>query len=192
MKAVLISIAPEWCSQIVLGDKTMEVRKTRPRLKTPFKVYIYCSKAKNKIGWVRMCPRGGWQRLDGSVIGEFTCDEIRRVHIPQPAYQDKLDTVFTSESRMSYSALHNYCPEGDAYFWHISDLKIYDRPRKLIDFLPNCRFGEDGECEYRRVYCEHQNYDYNPDGSVNVVRCDKRVQGAPQSWCYVEDAECTS
>lgn len=160
MKAVLISIAPEWCSQIVLGDKTMEVRKTRPRLETPFRVYIYCSKAKNKIGWVRM-HSGGWQRLDGSVIGEFVCDEIRRVHIPCPKYQDKLDTVFTSESRMSYSALHNYCPEGDAYFWHICDLKVYDEPKELatLTALRETKFG------------------YEPN----------KLKRAPQSWCYVEE-----
>lgn len=30
-KAVLISIRPEWCDLIVRGEKTIEVRKTRPR-----------------------------------------------------------------------------------------------------------------------------------------------------------------
>ena len=38
-KAVLISIRPEWCDLIVQGKKTIEVRKTRPKLETPFKVY---------------------------------------------------------------------------------------------------------------------------------------------------------
>ena len=31
-KAVLISIRPEWCDLIVRGKKTIEVRKTRPKL----------------------------------------------------------------------------------------------------------------------------------------------------------------
>ena len=39
-KAVLISIKPKWCDLIVLGKKTIEVRKTRPKLETPFKAYI--------------------------------------------------------------------------------------------------------------------------------------------------------
>lgn len=39
-KAVLISIRPEWCDLIVRGKKTIEVRKTRPKLETPFKVYM--------------------------------------------------------------------------------------------------------------------------------------------------------
>lgn len=43
-KAVLISIRPEWCEKIINGKKTVEVRKTRPKMDTPFKCYIYCTK----------------------------------------------------------------------------------------------------------------------------------------------------
>ena len=56
-KAVLISIRPKWCEKIINGQKTIEVRKTRPKMDTPFKCYIY------KCG-------------NGKVIGEFLCDEI--------------------------------------------------------------------------------------------------------------------
>ena len=57
MKAVLISIRPEWCKKIINGQKTIEVRKTRPKMDTPFKCYIYRS-------------------VQGGVIGEFVCDDI--------------------------------------------------------------------------------------------------------------------
>lgn len=40
-KAVLISINPKWCELIAIGKKTIEVRKSRPKIKTPFKVW-YC------------------------------------------------------------------------------------------------------------------------------------------------------
>lgn len=39
-KAVMISIRPKWCEKICNGEKTIEVRKTRPKLETPFKCYI--------------------------------------------------------------------------------------------------------------------------------------------------------
>ena len=42
-KAVLISIQPKWCELIASGRKTIEVRKTKPKILTPFKVYIYCT-----------------------------------------------------------------------------------------------------------------------------------------------------
>ena len=45
-KAVLLSIKPQYCELIASGKKTVEVRKTRPKLDTPFKVYIYCTNTK--------------------------------------------------------------------------------------------------------------------------------------------------
>ena len=35
-RAVLISIRPEWVEKILSGEKTLEVRKTRPKLEAPF------------------------------------------------------------------------------------------------------------------------------------------------------------
>lgn len=43
MKAVLISIRPEWCVKIANGEKTVEVRRTKPKIPVPFKAYIYCT-----------------------------------------------------------------------------------------------------------------------------------------------------
>ena len=47
MKSVLISIQPKWVEKIASGEKTIEVRKTRPKLETPFKCYIYQTKSKD-------------------------------------------------------------------------------------------------------------------------------------------------
>lgn len=84
MKAVLLSVRPEWCEKILNGEKTVEIRKSCPAHGTPFKVYIYCTKAQSKIGWLRIVPGKGWLRLDCTVIGEFVCtriDTIQRMGI---------------------------------------------------------------------------------------------------------------
>ena len=47
MKSVLMSIRPKWCNLIASGKKTIEVRKTKPNIETPFKCYIYCTSVKN-------------------------------------------------------------------------------------------------------------------------------------------------
>lgn len=65
-KAVLISVRPEWCRAIIEGRKTVEVRKTKPKNKTPFKCYIYCTQQ-------------GSSAPKGYVIGEFTCDCIDKL-----------------------------------------------------------------------------------------------------------------
>ena len=55
MKSILISIQPKWCELIASGKKTIEVRKTRPKLETPFKCYIYETKGKlqrySSVAW---------------------------------------------------------------------------------------------------------------------------------------------
>lgn len=66
-KAVLISIRPEWVEKILAGEKTLEVRKTRPNMGTPFKCYIYCTKSGVAMGM--------WGK-HGKVVGEFTCNKV--------------------------------------------------------------------------------------------------------------------
>ena len=108
MKSVLISIQPKWCELIASGKKTVEVRKTRPKIETPFKCYIYCTKAKKHFsigggvyatsdtlyrlptGEIKFGDgfelMGDWSGqydennfLNGKVIGEFVCDKIYNI-----------------------------------------------------------------------------------------------------------------
>ena len=71
MKSVLASFNPQQCELIASGKKTVEIRKTRPKLESPFKVYMYQTKG----SWVYKILK--WLKLyQGKVIGEFVCDEI--------------------------------------------------------------------------------------------------------------------
>lgn len=162
MKAVLLSIRPNWCKLIWSGMKTVEVRKTRPKLETPFRVYVYCTLAASKEfklddrNWdVSAKNRGDWAKKRGRVIGEFTCDKIWELapicHAPDDVEE---------QACMDRDYIVDYL-RCKGCGWHISDLKIYDRPRPLSDFkrLRATKFG------------------YEP---VDIKR-------PPQSWCYVED-----
>ena len=188
-KAVLISIRPQWCEKIASGEKTIEIRKTRPKLKPPFKCYIYCTQGRDAR---RL--RGSW----GRVIGEFTCDYI------VDAWWDYVPDAITREvTGGNLEALDGLCMtdeelfayvgdrlSGHCYGWHISDLKLYDAPRELGEFSPVCRYkNDDGTCPSRRVVCSYQQYDYNHDGTINLVECGKVLERAPQSWCYVEEVD---
>lgn len=140
-KAVMISIRPNWCEKICRGEKTIEVRKTRPKLQTPFKCYIYCTKDKhlafmqnasgtNLIACMNAetaIPVGGFLG-NGKVIGEFICNRIYGLaplnHAPDDVEQQ---ACLTREEIVRYL-------KGVGYGWHISDLKIYDKPKELSDF----------------------------------------------------------
>ena len=186
MKSVLISIQPKWCELIASGKKTVEVRKTRPKIETPFKCYIYCTK--DKHGWFDFLNK---VRLDGKVIGEFVCDNI---------FTDKTFGhygIFKTSACMSDADISAYCLNKEMYCWHISELVIYDKPKEVSEFsvLDDKAIKE---CKHReRIYV-------NPE-SVNGAwlkgsyictkgeedwcsKCKtKPLTRPPQSWCYVEE-----
>ena len=174
-KAVMLSIRPKWCQKIASGEKTIEVRKTKPKLETPFKCYIYCTLPKypheDFITTDYPMPQfyGG-----GKVIGEFTCDRIDRLapaNEPYGIYD--IDDDYVLQTCLENGALWDYGHGIPLYGWHISDLRIYDTPRELSEF----RRATD-PCDS----C-HAEYTWECTGCKKLSGDIKR---APQSWCYVE------
>ena len=180
-KAVMISIRPKWCEKICNGKKTIEIRKTRPKLQPPFKCYIYCTKDKhlafmqnasgtNLIACMDVdaaIPVGG-AIGNGKFIGEFTCDDIYEI--------DPTKTIgagFAEDSCVSSRDIHEYLGGQTGYGWHISDLKIYDEPKELSEFQ-----RATDPCDSCRA-----EYTWECTGCKNLSGDIKR---APQNWCYVE------
>lgn len=125
-KAVLISIRPEWVEKIARGEKTVEVRKTRPKLDTPFKCYIYCTQGNDAR---RL--RGSW----GKVIGEFICDRVETIKAATEPYGIyNVDDDFVAQTMLVDGALWDYGKGATLYGWHISNLEIYDTPKPLSEF----------------------------------------------------------
>lgn len=173
-KAVMISIRPKWCEKIIRGEKTIEVRKTRPKMNTPFKCYIYCTLPKYPhedfvaTDYPRPQFYGG-----GKVIGEFICDAIVRVNIC--GFWDdsgkQLDN-WLKETCLTSEELCDYLGEKVGYGWHISDLKIYDTPKELSKFSRPFENCIDKVCdEFGCESCENGGH----------------IKRPPQSWCYVEE-----
>ena len=204
-KAVMLSIRPKWCEKIVSGEKTIEVRKTRPKLDTPFKCYIYCTIGGQDLnipisqerlmrdyletGSMKSlnCPLG-----NGKVIGEFVCDRIYELETRSPGgsyYVKGEDQPTTNDvarqSCLSLRDMHDYLHAQKGYGWHISNLKIYDTPRELGEFWQDC--PEYSELSTNCWTCE------NVCGDGDETDCDtdgwRYLRRPPQSWCYVEEME---
>lgn len=173
MKAVLMSIKPKYCELISSGKKTVEVRKTKPKLETPFKVYIYCTKGfeNNKKHSYKT-----WARY-GKVIGEFVCNDVAKILNHGSSFwiegieECKVNTIARA-SCLDFADMKKYLGEKDGYAWHISDLVIYDKPKELDYFRKtiDCHRGKDRH---------------------NCIGCwDCEIKRPPQSWCYVEELRC--
>ena len=184
MKAVLISIQPKWCELIASGKKTIEVRKTRPSIETPFKCYIYCTFPQKPVYdiWIN---RGTENRFlgNGKVIGEFVCDRIDEYTSGIPPFCEASNgyNVYPPELEkmcLGYKDLDAYGKGKTLYGWHISDLKIYDKPKELGEFRKPC--DADENC----YLCEKSGF--TPD---MLLDCFNFLTRPPQSWCYVEELE---
>lgn len=185
MSAVLASIKPRHTTNIKAGKKTLEVRKTKPNIPTPFKVYVYETKD------------GG--EGAGAVVCEFVCDYIRVIDaydfiVREDAEKALKGSELTPQEAKNYAGWKPGTPRAECkplYGWHISELKVYDVPRGLGEFAPHCRFMTDDmlSCDHRKVACNCQHFDLNPwpDCSLNAVICKRRMKRPPQSWCYVEE-----
>lgn len=195
MKAILMSIQPKWCEKIFSGEKTVEVRKTAPKLETPFKVYVYETLGKRtsckKCAIWQKCPLRspfGCYEGAGAVTGEFVCDEIYEFitwgtgvacidsdwkQVPQKRVIE--ETCLTEQQIMNYleRGIGNYEGRG----LHITEVKSYDTPKELSEFRTHeTRFHEvkwvNGHLEFGSGY-----------------RGGKVVTRPPQSWMYVEEIE---
>ena len=125
----------------------------------------------------------------GKVIGEFVCDQIEEFTPTGKGIAFKRFRALY-DSCLSVAEIRAYLGGKVGYGWHISDLVIYDEPKELSAFSGVCKFkNEDGTCRYREVACSFHNADYNPDNTINLVECMRRVERPPQSWCYVEEVQ---
>ena len=215
MKSVLISIQPKWCEIIANGKKTIEVRKTKPKLKTPFKCYIYCTKPKNyyKIsscmaatdenlylsdGKIKMSNgfefwANGveYERLNGKVIGEFVCDKIYEIgydYFHPVGYEVSMGEISREELYKKSCLSFN---QIDYYL--NAELGYGWHISNLVIYDKPRELGEfSRKCEKTPCEgCEHLKYqgvnsaEYDYDCEFLGNRIP--ITRPPQSWCYVEE-----
>nr|DAN13692.1 MAG TPA: hypothetical protein [Caudoviricetes sp.] len=211
MKNILIAIRPKWVEKIASGQKTIEVRKTAPK-ETPFKAYIYATRPKKfyKCGAVSTSDELLWlangkvemgdgfkfwadgdeyQCLNGFVIGEFICDKVYNlvnafggIMFADENLNQLEPQLFRDMSCLTDEQTADYLGNKDGYGWHISNLKIYDKPRELSEFYRICK----NPCKPSNggILCLTTK-------SLKMNGCDGKIPltRPPQSYMFVEEVE---
>lgn len=179
MKGILIAQKPRDCENIVSGEKTIIVCKRMPKLQTPFKGYIFCTKGnpfiqKIRFGDIAISHTQISKILyNGRVIGEFICDRVAELD-----YVCYWNNGYEIATCMTYREVANYGKGKTLYGLHITDLKIYDKPKELSEFKRPCSYkGLCFSCKRAHFY---------GDGSFV---CTNKVTRPSQSWCYVQELE---
>lgn len=211
----MLSLRPQWCEKIFNGSKSIEVRKSRPSIPTPFKVYVYQTKLKVNKGDSFMVVEALNENLGcGKVIGSFVCDRVEeyegefwdddtyeRIQEPwEPSdfaeYGEyEYDTIgengefygkgieLSKQSCLSWNELRKYVGQGlkDFYGWHITEPKLFDKPRELCEFYAPCRKGKETADES----CKGCSYAFKGVSTGEII-CDNAITRPPQSFCYIE------
>lgn len=208
MKNIITSVSPYLCEKIMSDDCKILVKKSTPK-EVPFKAYIYCTKEKPCIQKIRFGDIAishtqiSKNLYNGKVIGEFICDRIDRIE--KRGINNNFDYCYLSlnewgnddieieikdiqKSCIPKSELNAYGENSSClYGWHISDLKIYDKPKELSEFkTPPCEKSEKacGNCRWLVKINTPDVYEcecYVEDG--------RPITRPPQSWQYVEKIE---
>lgn len=198
MKSVLISVRPKWCGKIThqidivdgkpVYEKTIEIRKAKPKCDVPFKCYIYETKGKKHIhnhmagyeydkhGMIvssDVCSKTEYYDGCGKVIGEFVCDEIYEIDSPYLTWLEEKSCV-CMDKIAEYQGERDYI-----YGWQISKLKIYDVPKELSEYHKTALSYDDWL---------YGIYNGNSGETSNYSSYLSRyiITKPPQSWCYVE------
>lgn len=198
-KAVLMSIQPKGVELIANGKKTIEIRKTKPKLQTPFKCYIYCTKDGYDVSTFGADKTIIWH---GKVIGEFVCDKIECFNTHPKDEQTKR---ISCQSCVEVGLLMEYQFYAPCiYAWHISNLVIYDQPKELSEFwlyneeLHKRYESEEDYCAWGNSTTESgcQTNDCEGTDLLQCYQCWEywsgwchKLKKAPQSWCYVEELD---
>ena len=189
MKSVLISIQPKWVEKICheigkdengkpIYEKRIEVRKTAPK-EVPFKAYIYCTKGNDGYEWLYRVDNNGYgkaQSWHGKVIGEFICDKVYLIKNQGSMFsvadeEQSVTNEIARQSCLDYYDMVSYLGNKDGYGWHISDLKIYDKPKELSEFRTGCKGCKERDTYHCKFYC----YGERP------------ITRPPQSWMFVKE-----
>lgn len=128
-----------------------------------------------------------YQCVNGKVIGEFVCDKVykweckNRLEILESfpiwraSYMLFVDDL--EKTCLTYNDLWDYGNGKSLYGWHISDLKIYDKPKKLSEFYTKKMCNSCKKSGYESTACM-----YDEDCKVPMP-----INRAPSNWQYVEE-----
>ena len=168
MKAIMISIKPQYVEKILNGEKTIEIRKTMLKCELPCKVYIYCTKGKKLYKCVSNFDE---DLLNGKVVAEFTLNKVdileRDLNDWLPKNRYEVSNELLKNINLNQNELWNYGQGKILYAWHIDDLKIYNKPKELSDFTRIIDYSS-GFWHY----CHRE-----------------KVTRPPQSWMFVDNLE---
>lgn len=200
---ILASIKPYYYYLIAEEKKKIEVRKTALK-NLPQDIAFYMSKDEKSFARIPKEFQEKYRKHFGKVGLKATCNGgIFMIPLGLRGFEESKETLnamcLTNEDLNAYGGLKTL------YGWHITDLKVYDKPKELSEFYKLFKYDGDGIIcgtreEMNDIYefdCETVFGKIYPDFSLKDFDCKHcpkardfyRLTRPPQSWQYIEEVE---
>lgn len=191
---ILASLKPYYYYLIGERKKNIEVRKSALK-NLPQDIVFYMSKDEKSFAKIPKEFQEKYRKHFGKIGIKVVVDkvdaynfhegltEFNSMGLPSRIYGSYL--IFADDYKsmcLSYDEVKSYGNRKTIYGWHISDLKIYDKPKNLSEFYRPCSYS--GIC----YSCER----FRPNGTPNDKPndfCDGTITRPPQSYMWVKELE---
>lgn len=175
---ILASIKPYYYYLIAEGKKKIEVRKTALK-NLPQDIAFYMSKDEKSFAKIPKEFQEKYREHFGKVGIRAVVDNMD-VYAYDCCDGVDIDDDMLLETMIDREYINIYAKGKAIYGWHISDMKIYDKPKELSEFWgrKNCLAADTVECWNCFAACREINgRHYQP------------LSRPPQSWQFVEELE---
>lgn len=142
LNSILASTSPWSCEKLLQGTLLFDIRRQRPDVSGPFRVYVYCTKSGDRA--YRLWVRTGCGAYVGNekVIGEYMCNDVCEFSISSGGRlitdrQLNFEQLVAGSGFTSEQQIIEYIRGGKANcgrVWYVSDFKLYSKPKFLADF----------------------------------------------------------
>jgi hypothetical protein len=177
---ILASLKPYYYYLIGERKKTIEVRKSALK-NLPQDIVFYMSKDEKSFAKIPKEFQEKYRKYFGKIGMRVICDEVDKwKYLPDCYSEDKDEKMYYISSAdgaaacLTYDEIENYGESKTLYGWHISDLKIYDKPRELSEFRISCN---------RKNLC----YSCNRFTGKPWDICNSTITRPPQSYMRVKE-----
>lgn len=186
MRKVLASLKPYYYYLVGEGIKKIEVRKDMPKASDwDNEVLFYMSKDEKSFAKIPKEFQEKYRKHFGKVGMQFICDKVDKYTFSHYEAEYRVTHVEQNAMCLNQPELIHYGKGKTLYGWHISELKIYDKPKELSEFYIR-KFDNNDYCSG----CIHHETPIT-EYPCNDCRRDaferKYLTRPPQSWQYVED-----
>lgn len=175
---ILASIKPYYYYLIAEGKKKIEVRKTALK-NLPQDIAFYMSKDEKSFAKIPKEFQEKYREHFGKVGIRAVVDNMD-VYAYDCCDGVDIDDDMLLETMIDREYINIYAKGKALYGWHISDMKIYDKPKELSEFWgrKNCLAADTVECWNCFAACREINgRHYQP------------LSRPPHSWQFVEELE---